>query len=261
MTSKCIKFFGLVIGFLLITLKSAISEEKLPTCLHLPENSGVVKNITKQNSIILDDGRELVLANIFLKKKDSRHFIKKVVLNKKISFYSSGRLKDRYNRLIVQIFYQQEEKRTWLQEALIQKGHAVAMALPTNWLCATELLTREKNIRERDEKSKILEFNFPIIRVENTKSLNQKQQGSFQIVKGRVFSISRTAQNTYINFSKNWRKDFTAVVSNHLLKRKKGRWPKLKLLKGKTIILRGWLDHYNGPLIRLETPEMIEIIN
>jgi hypothetical protein len=261
MTSKYIHFFILGIGFLLITSKAALPEEKLPTCLHLPENSGVVKNITKQNSIMLHDGRELVLANVYVKKKESHLFIKEAILNKKVFFYSSGRLKDRYNRLIVQIFINEAGKRTWLQETLIQKGHAVAMALPTNWLCATELLSREKNIRARDEIRKTIELSFPIIRVENTQLLNQKQQGSFQMVKGKVFSISRTTQNTYINFSKNWRKDFTAVISNHLLKRKKSRWPKLKLLKGKTIILRGWLDHYNGPLIRLETPEMIEIMN
>lgn len=261
MTRKYIQFFIVGIGFLLITSKAALSEEKLPTCLHLPENSGVVKNITKQNSIMLHDGRELVLANVYVKRKESHLFIKEAILNKKVFFYSSGRLKDRYNRLIVQIFIIEAGKRTWLQETLIQKGYAVAMALPTNWLCTTELLIREKKFRERDEIRKTIEFSFPIIRVENTKMLNQKQQGSFQIVKGRVFSISRTTQNTYINFSKNWRKDFTAVISNHLLKRKKSRWPKLKLLKGKTIILRGWLDHYNGPLIRLETPEMIEIIN
>lgn len=261
MMSKSRSLYSCILLIWCLYSTVSIAAEKLPNCLHLPEHTGIVKDISKQNTIRLDDGTELVIANIYEKKKDSHQFIKKILKNKKVFFYSSGRLKDRYNRLIVQVFYKEEEKSKWLQETLIEKGYGVVMALPTNWQCSPELLASERLTRNAAQENKLLNSNFQIVSIENTKSLNQKQQGSFQIVKGRILSISRTAQNTYINFSKNWRKDFTAVISNHLLRQKKGRWPKLKRLKGKTIILRGWLDHYNGPLIRLETPEMIEIIN
>ncbi|GAA6211607.1 hypothetical protein NBRC116602_13480 [Hyphomicrobiales bacterium 4NK60-0047b] len=261
MTHKSIKYFSLVFGLLFITPQAAFTKEKLRACLQLPEGMGVVKEISKKNVITLKGGKKLVMANIYEQNPESHQFMKKKLMGKKISFYSSGRLKDRYNRLIVQIVYKDGKVSNWLQETLIEKGFAATMALPTNWICAIELLKIENLARDRTAETQNLNFHFPILKAENTKSLNQKQQGSFQLVKGKVLSISRTTQNTYINFSKNWRKDFTAVISNHLLKRKKSRWPKLKLLKGKTIILRGWLDHYNGPLIRLETPEMIEIMN
>lgn len=235
------------------------AKEKSETCPQTPEKTAIVKSISKQNTIRLADETELTLANIYLNKKNAHQFLKNNFLNKEIYYFSSGRLKDKYDRFIVQLFYKEDNKLKWLQETLVKKGLGVAMALPTNWQCMHELLEIENLTRVATKKDHAINLGFPIVKADNIKKLNKKPQGSFQIVKGQVQSIHRTAQNTYINFSHNWRKDFSIVVSNHLLKQKKRPWPKLKTLKGKTIIVRGWLDHYNGPIIRVETREMIEI--
>lgn len=254
-------FFVLTLVIIGLFSRHSKAQEIQGSCPKSPENTSIVKTISKNNIISLANGSELVLANIYQNQKNAHQFLKKKLLNEKISYISSGRIKDRYNRFIVQIFYQDNNETKWLQKTLIESGYAVAVAYPTNWQCMDELLEIENASRKDDSENQTINFNFPIVRAENIKSLNKNPQGSFHIVKGKVRSISRTSQNTYINFSHNWRKDFTAVVSNYLLKQKKRPWPKLKLLKGKNIIVRGWLDHYNGPLIRLETPEMIEIKN
>lgn len=231
-----------------------------PPCLQLPKGTGVVSNLIKQNVIILKDGRKLILANIYVSKKLGHSYLKRLLSKKPITFYTSGRKTDRHNRHIVQIFFQENGKRAWLQDHLISEGLAVPMALPNTRQCFHALLKSEKNSRVKELKSNSINQHFPIIKSSNLKLLNEKAQGSFQIVEGKVRSFHRTAKNTYLNFSKNWRTDFTVIISNHLLKRKKDKWPSLKAMKGKTIRVRGWLDHYNGPLIRLEVPEMVEII-
>lgn len=231
-----------------------------PPCLQLPEGSGVVSKLSKQNIIILDDGRKLKLANIYTSKKLSHSYLKNLIFKKPITFYASGRKKDRHNRHLVQIFFQENGNRIWLQSHLISQGLAVPLALPNTKQCFLELLENEKKARSKDLEDQSINQHFPIIKSNNLKILNEKVQGSFQIVEGKLWSISRTAKNTYLNFSDNWRTDFTVMISNHLLKRKKDKWPNLKAMKGKTIRVRGWLDHYNGPMIRLDVPEMLEAL-
>lgn len=231
-----------------------------PPCLQLPKGSGVVSKSSKQNVIFLKDGRKLILANLYLSKKSSQSYLKKLLLKKTITFYASGRKTDRHNRQIVQVFFQENEKRVWLQDRLINEGLAIAMALPNTRQCLPALLKSEKKARVKDLENLSINQIFPIIKSSNLKLLNNKAQGSFQIVEGKVRSFHRTAKNTYLNFSHNWRTDFTVIISNHLLKRKKNKWPNLKAIKGKIIRVRGWLDHYNGPMIRLDLPEMMEIV-
>lgn len=231
-----------------------------PSCLQLPKGTGVVSKLSKQNVIILKGGRKLILANIYVSKKLGQSYLKKLLSKKPITFYASSRKTDRHNRHIVQIFFQENRKRVWLQDHLINEGLAVPMALPNTRQCFHALLESEKKARVEDLENQSINEHFPIIKSSNLKLLNEKAQGSFQIVEGKVRSFHRTAKNTYLNFSNNWRTDFTVIISNHLLKRKKDKWPNLKAMKGKTVRVRGWLDHYNGPMIRLDVPEMLESI-
>jgi hypothetical protein len=232
-----------------------------PPCLQLPKGRGVVSKLSKQNVIILRDGRKLILANIYVSKKLGQSYLKKLLSKKPVTFYASGRKTDRHNRHIVQIFFQENGKRVWLQDHLINQGLAVPMALPNTKQCFHALLESEKKARAEDLENQSINQHFSIIKSSNLKLLNEKAQGSFQIVEGKVRSFHRTAKNTYLNFSNNWRTDFTVIISNHLLKRKKDKWPNLKAMKGKTIRVRGWLDHYNGPMIRLDVPEMLESVS
>lgn len=239
--------------------KSSVQLE--PSCLQLPKGTGVVSKLSKQNVIILKDGRKLTLANIYVSKKLGHSYLKKLLSIKPITFYASGRKTDRHNRHIVQIFFQENGKRVWLQDHLINEGLAVPMALPNTRQCFHALLESEKKARMKDLKNQFINQHFSIIKSSNLKLLNEKDQGSFQIVEGKVRSFHRTAKNTYLNFTNNWRTDFTVIISNHLLKRKKDKWPNLKAMKGKTVRVRGWLDHYNGPMIRLDVPEMLESVS
>lgn len=262
MIRKFLLLLSLTVGVCVALISKVHSEQIKPDCARLPSNSGIVEKISDHNVIMLKDGRQLVIANIYLNKEKSNKFLKQYLINKRITFYPSGRLKDRYNRLISQITFTVDERNVWLQQSLISKALGAAIAFPNNKLCSKELLNIEREYRSRATSSSnpwSTDKPFPILNSKNIEVLKTIEQGSFQIVKGKVVAISRTSKNTYINFSKNWRTDFTVIISNHLLKRKKSKWPKLKPLIGKTIIVRGWLDHWYGPMIRLETPEMLHI--
>lgn len=235
-----------------------------PSCALLPVETGEVKHISKRNIITLKDQRQLTITNVSISPFAESELLTNLLTGAKITISSTGRTKDRHNRLLGQITVentvQNDSKHQWVQEYLVKNGYAMAYARPHNTLCTKELLAIEAEARASGKGEWQSGGSFKILPSNDLKSFRRLQQGSFQIVEGKLINVAHTGKNTYLNFSKDWRTDFTAVIHSNLLRRKDSQWPKLKALTGKNIRVRGWLDFWNGPMIRLETPEMLEIV-
>ena len=80
--------------------------------------------------------------------------------------------------------------------------------------------------------------------------------GRYVLVEGRVESVGETRRTIYLNFGKEYRTDFTALVR----RRDAATWAdSLKALEGRTVRLRGVLEAWNGGLIRLEHRRQVEL--
>lgn len=247
----------LTIFFTCLTASQLNAAEQLRACASNESKSGVVEKITKYNEVILIGGERLYLANILLSDASSEKNPLQFLIGKKVSYYFSGRKKDRHNRLLVQLLVN-DQTSYWLQSSLVMEGKAQAIAIPNNINCAQLLLQSEKLARNSQRGEWGAGKNFKIVSVDDMKYLKRQPQGSFQIVRGKIVNVGRSASNVFLNFSDDWRQDFTAVISSRLIKRKDSQWPELKSLIGKTVLIRGWLDFWNGPMIRLHTPLMLE---
>lgn len=84
---------------------------------------------------------------------------------------------------------------------------------------------------------------------------------SVQIVEGRVVSAAMVKNRIYLNFGADWRTDFTVSIESA----DKRRFSKAELdplqWGGKILRVRGWIDFYNGPTIKLDHPEAVIIID
>ena len=83
---------------------------------------------------------------------------------------------------------------------------------------------------------------------------------SYQLVEGVVAEVGESGGRLYLNFDKDWRKDFTI-----LMERKDGEAFKAagidpKALAGKKLRVRGWVEWRNGPMIRATHAEQIELL-
>ncbi len=85
--------------------------------------------------------------------------------------------------------------------------------------------------------------------------------GSFQIVEGKIQSISRHKNNLYINFGGNWRDDFTIGISGNNMRTFTNERIYPDRWNGEHIRVRGWVESYNGPFIEIDHPEKIELIS
>lgn len=261
---KVIKSFKTLNRALALSLIISITithELKAETpCWQPQKNNGIVKSVSKIFTIELMDGRELTIANLEFAPDINPTSVNKWLQGKQISFRSSGRVKDRHNRFIAQIFIQENAKELWLQAHWVKNGDAVVTALPTVKDCVSVLLTMEHKARLNKRGAWGKKRGLKVYQAKDISSLNKMLQGSFQIIEGRIFDIGHSRRNVFVNFSDNWHDDFTILIERRLLKKKHLKWPNFEWLKNKKIRVRGWLDHWNGPMIRIDTPEMLEVI-
>ena len=82
----------------------------------------------------------------------------------------------------------------------------------------------------------------------------------FQIVEGRVLKVAITRRRTYLNFGRDWKRDFTIVVEARFRRAFPERGKRLKKLEGKRVRVRGWLRWRNGPMLTATHPEQIEVL-
>ena len=64
----------------------------------------------------------------------------------------------------------------------------------------------------------------------------------------------------YLNFSDNWRKDFTATIATHDLRAFRDAGIDPLTYQGKRIRVRGWIKRDYGPVIAVTDPARIDII-
>ena len=78
---------------------------------------------------------------------------------------------------------------------------------------------------------------------------------------GSVASIGHTKSATYLNFGTDYRSDFTVRIGKNVLAANPDLARTLDGLTAKTVIVRGWIDRRNGPLIDVADPSQIELID
>ena len=144
----------------------------------------------------------------------------------------------------------------WMQGLLLQEGLAHVYTAPTDNLMLDDLYKAEQNAQNKkqglwadDSKHKILSHN------ETTSSI-----GDFAVIEGKIEKIATVRNNTYLNFGKNWKTDFTIQISPALRKQFAKEGINILNLAQNKIRVRGYLREYNGPLIELENTAHLEII-
>lgn len=84
---------------------------------------------------------------------------------------------------------------------------------------------------------------------------------TFQLVAGKVLAVAERRGVTYLNFGRNWRRDFTIVVRRGDRKRLRKAGVNLAALKGRRIQVRGWIEVRNGPMIRVRNSAELEVLD
>ena len=85
---------------------------------------------------------------------------------------------------------------------------------------------------------------------DKTKPTQTPTIGTYQSITGVIHGIKESKKVTYINFDEDWKTDFTVLID-------KKDWPgfaSLNLKAGDRVTVRGWVESYYGPMIKIQTP-------
>ena len=83
----------------------------------------------------------------------------------------------------------------------------------------------------------------------------------FELIEGEVVSIGRTDRTVYLNFGQSWSIDFTVTIAAAEAALIKAENSPFDNLIGNRVRVRGWLDQWDGPWIRVDHAEQIELLS
>jgi len=256
-----------VCGFAL----SARGEDKTFTpCTLDPGPTRTVTRVLDAETLVLDDGSAVRLIGALAPRArdantergswppetEAIKALSDLVLGKKVNLAFGGRRKDRYGRFLAQVFLNDRGKKDWVQGTLLAEGHARMYGLSESFTCAHELIAHEAEARR---KGLGLWSNgvYRLMPADNPGAL-MKTRGKYERVIGGVASIGKTKSTTYLNFGTDWHTDFTVRIGKKVLAADPDFSRMVDGLAGKQIIVRGWIERRNGPLIDVVDPSQIE---
>ena len=142
-----------------------------------------------------------------------------------------------------------------IAELLVAEGLAIVDAGERDDLCRPDLLAREATARARplgiwSDPGRVLAAAEP----ERLKAA----AGRFAIVEGRVVSVGERRQRTYLNFGRDFARDFAIVLPKRTWEEMARAGVSASLLRGRTVRVRGILEARRGPVMEITAGDMIE---
>ncbi len=175
-----------------------------------------------------------------------------------LGFSGNEEKRDRHGRFLAQLFVLRGPERIWVQGQMIRRGLAQAYSFKGHRACARDLQALERKARA-GRAGLWRSGKFAILRAGNVTALS-KRGGAFQIVEGKVLSVGRTSAWSFLNFGAEWRTDFTVAIRAGDRARFKASDISLDQLEGRRVRVRGWVERWNGPVIKATHPEQITIV-
>jgi endonuclease YncB( thermonuclease family) len=162
---------------------------------------------------------------------------------------------DRYGRRHAFVFLSDGRS---VEGEMVAAGVARARWLPGDGLCFQDLLARERQGRAAhgglwaSPDSGVLEADDP--------SLLQRS-GLNEVVEGRPVSVGHGAPLIFLDFGRDYRRDFIVKVSPQVAQGLTAAGVSVDGLVGKPVRVRGVIEDSNGPAIRLNDAAEIEVID
>lgn len=252
---------------------SAAEVEDVSACAAEQGGTHRVAAVLDGETLRLDDGGEVRLIGALAPRPPDGEAVRRALADlvdgRSVLLRYAGRKRDRYGRALAQVVAQEAAPADaagasgsglsgrWVQQTLVRAGLARAYALPGSVACLRALMAAETEARVA-KAGHWGNGAFTVRQAADVTTLGRRT-GLFEVVEGKVHAAARTRELTYINFGRDWRRDFTAAIATGLVDRANAL-ERLAALAGRKIRVRGWIERRNGPMIVLGALEEIEVV-
>ena len=227
-------------------------------CVLEPQGEGRVAAVVDGRSLRLEDGREIRLTGIERGGTDrdsGRTALAAIAGGRDVTLHGDDDSPDRYGRQGAFVFVAGSEHS--VQSELLRRGEALAAVDISEKNCAAALAAAEG--AARDAKLGIWAETTAIKNAESPGDI-LAAVGHFVAVEGRVLSVRQAGAITYLNFGRNWTRDFAATISRRIIPAFESANLGPKSLENRWIRVRGVVSSRGGPRIELLRVEQIEVL-
>lgn len=225
-------------------------------CAFEPQGEGRVAAVIDARSFRLDDGREIRLAGIETIAADkTKAALSAILTGREVTLRGEDDTPDRYGRQSAFAFLIDTE--TPVQSELLRRGEALVSAEVSNKDCAAVLGTAEAEARLAKKGT----WAEPAA-IKNAESTGDILAGigRFTVVEGKVLSVRQAGATTYLNFGRNWTRDFAVTISRRMMPAFEAAGLGLKSLENRRIRVRGYVEARRGPRIEALRVGQIEVL-
>ena len=227
-------------------------------CLLEPQGEGRVVAVVDARSLRLEDGREIRLAGIERGGTDGaggRTALSAIAGGRDVTLHGEDDMPDRYGRQGAFVFVTGSEHS--VQSELLRRGEALVSSDVSDKDCAAALTAAEGVAR--DAKLGIWADPSAIKNAESPGDI-LSAIGHFTVVEGRVLSVRQAGAITYLNFGRNWTRDFAATISRRIIPAFESANLGPKSLENRRIRVRGIVSSRGGPRIELLRVGQLEVL-
>jgi endonuclease YncB( thermonuclease family) len=232
---------------------------------------GTVTQVVDGDTLMLDNGLVVRLIGIqaphlklgreglddWPKGPEAKAALEAIALNRPVLLRYGGEEKDRYGRLLAQVFITGAET-GWVQRQMLATGMARVYSFPDNRACLPDLFAAETRARTGG-LGIWSDPSYRVRRADRPKDFSTLS-GHYELVEGRVLKAEKSGGRVYMNFGRYFKEDFTAVIDARALRLfADDRLDPLKL-GGALVRVRGWIDLQDGPRLTITHPEQIEVL-
>lgn len=266
------RFFGCFLsGFLLLCCLCSVAVAA--DCVFEKGPTSQVTKIIGPTSVELETGQIVRLVGLYglrrpktgaapgLDYEKSVSELGSLLLHKQVELAFGGRKEDRYGRALAHVYLMRDGERLWVQRLLVERGLVRVASFADNPICVDRLLTYEALARKGQRGFWRMRsgFRFNIYDALKPKAIKRRLH-SFQLVEGTVLNVADVRGWVFLNFEEDWRSDFTIAIAKKDRKRFGGASFDFQKYAGKQLRVRGWIERWNGPVIKVTHPEQIEIL-
>lgn len=226
-----------------------------------------VREITDGDTLVLDNGTVVRLVGIQAPKLplgrpgfkpwplavEAHKALQQMTRGRAVQMRFGGARQDRHRRTLAHLYRQPDG--LWIQGEMLRLGMARVYTFSDNRALVTEMLALEGEARAARRGI----WELPYYSVRSPAELNGLID-SFQIVQGKVLKFAKISDYIFLNFGADYKTDFTAVIERRDWARFKAAGIDPHSYEGRIIRVRGWLDNWNGPMLRVSHPEQIEVL-
>jgi len=220
---------------------------------------GRVAAIIDWRSFRLADGREVRLAGIEHGGPEDRQraaaALAAILTGHDVMLRGEDDTPDRYGRQSAFVVLLPAE--TLVQEKLLAQGEVMASPAVADKACAAVLLGAEASARAARQGI----WASPSA-IKNTESPGDILAGTgrFMLVEGRVLTVRQAGATTYLNFGRNWTRDFAVTISRRVLPGFEAAGMSPRSLENRRIRVRGFVEASGGPRIEALGVGQIELL-